>query len=1059
MRMTPEGIQSLVDRKVYERGVEYFAEGRVISCELKDGILFARVQGSEVAPYQVKIYFAGNRDPHGECTCPYHWGELCKHAVAALLYVSRGSEIFQKTPLKLARKSLLFSDAEIVAPPILQFILPTSNNFISLSKGIKVQIRIIQGKKIISVEYPSILINPQAAFHHSSNSLYPSFHTFSKPQQYCLRLIAAFCKNSYNGIRIEPFELSLLFRESMGCEDVQFFEGKQKRLVIRGDQKVDVTIEVGHKNSKFTQVLLFTKIPGESEVLMRGELVAGRPCWLIDFEGGNIFPFDEFFDEHLLTKILVVNGSSEFPRSEFPAFANTVLKSLKDKCSMVYRDKDLEELNIIESSPVVKLYVDGDHQELMVAPEWVYKNQSFTLKDLMKADEYMPSTQDAGGWIKRDIALEKKVLWFLRDACDFQIDPNGAFYLVDTDKIIHFVQHQLPTVTGQYEVYYAPGFEERFKSRPPLKPLIHLGAEGLDWFHFDVRYKSDGIEVEFTQEDIRRQLSQGKKYVQLKNGEILPIDVGEFTRVKEMLDEFEGEAKQLSAFHSPFLIEEAARKGLKMTFNESFRQLHEKLKGFNSIEPVKSPPSLKGVLRDYQHKGLDWLEFLKGFRFGGILADEMGLGKTLQVLALIKNLADAGERLPCLVVCPTTLVWNWQAEVNKFVPDLKVVVPQGPQRRAQIEGIKDGDLVITSYGLLRRDAVYYEKISFNYMILDEAQNIKNRNTQNARMSKKIQSRYRLVMTGTPMENSIADLWSIFDFLMPGFLGGYERFRNRYELPILRDQNKQVLEMLGRKIKPFMLRRLKKEVIKELPERIEQVSFCELEPTQYKCYEQMLVLARKEVVREIKAQGFNKSRMKILTIILRLRQICCHPQLAGVKWGHRLSISGKLNLLKETLREALSGGHKVLIFSQFVGMLEIIAEYLTKEGIVFEYMDGSTRDRRGAVDRFNSSEEVKVFLLSLKVGGVGLNLTSADTVILFEPWWNPAVEDQAIDRAHRIGQKSTVMAYKLICKGTIEEKILELQKRKKNLIDSLVIAEEGIAKKLGLEDIKFLLGIE
>ena len=1057
MRMTPENIQTLVDRKVFEQGATYFTDGKVLSCTLKDGVLLAQVQGSRQEPYEVKVRFSGNREPHGECTCSKHWGELCKHAVAVLLYVSKGTIKSSKMSLVKKRKSLLFAENVTEEPITLRFVLPARDNFKILPKGIRLEILIIQGSKSTVVRYPSILI--ESSSKQGSHSLYPPFHTFSLAQQYCLRLILAFSKDSSNGIRIEPFELSILFRESMDHPDIQFFEGKLQPLVISQDKKVAVTIEMGHKNSKYTQARLLTRLPGEATDYLQGALITGRPCWIIDFEGGNILAFDEVFNEHILTDVFDLDSSIEFPRSEYPAFASSVLEGIKTHSTIVYREKELEDVKIIESKPVIQLYLLGDSFELTIELKAVYNSQIFTLKNLMDADEYMSVTNDAGAWIKRDLPQEKKVLNFLCDTCGFQVDADGILFMNDTDMIMDFVIHQLSLLTDKYEIYYAPGFKDKFRSRPALKPQIHLGAEGLDWFHFDVRYRSEGTDAEFSQEDIRRQLSHGKNYIQLKSGEILPIDVSEYTKAQEMVDEFDGKMKHLPAFHTPFLMEEASRKGLNLTFNDSFRQLHENLKSFKSIRSVEASASLRDVLRDYQHKGLDWLGFLKGFKFGGILADEMGLGKTLQVLALIKNLIDAGENLPNLVVCPTTLVWNWQAEVKKFAPDLKVVVPQGALRRDQIKGIKDYDLVITSYALLRRDALLYEKIMFNYVVLDEAQNIKNRNTINARMSKRIQSRHRLVMTGTPMENSIADLWSIFDFLMPGFLGKYESFRKRYEIPILRDQNKQVLETLGRKIKPFMLRRLKKEVIKELPDRIEQVSFCELEPTQYKCYEQMLVLARKEVTTAIKTNGFNKSRMKILTIILRLRQICCHPQLAKVNLGHRLLVSAKLNLLKEMLQEALSGGHKVLIFSQFVGMLEIIAEYLNKEGIVFEYMDGSTKDRPQAVERFNSSPEVKVFLLSLKVGGVGLNLTSADTVILFEPWWNPAVEDQAIDRAHRIGQENTVMAYKFICKGTIEEKILELQKRKKNMIDSLVVAEDGIAKKLGWDDIKFLLDIE
>ncbi len=317
---------------------------------------------------------------------------------------------------------------------------------------------------------------------------------------------------------------------------------------------------------------------------------------------------------------------------------------------------------------------------------------------------------------------------------------------------------------------------------------------------------------------------------------------------------------------------------------------------------------------------------------------------------------------------------------------------------------------------------------------------------------------RLAMTGTPIENSIMDLWSIFDFLMPGFLGSAEKFKKRYEIPITKFQDKEQLAKLSSRILPFVLRRLKKDVIKDLPDKIEQISYCELEPTQAKIYAEMIDSARAIATKSVNENGFEKSRMVILTLILRLRQICCHPLIAGVDLGHR-SVSGKMELLKETLTELLAGNHKVLIFSQFVSMLKIMEEYLEREKITYAYMDGSSKDRQEEVARFNNDPSLRVFLLSLKVGGVGLNLTSADTVIIYEPWWNPAVENQAIDRVHRIGQRNAVLAYRMITKGTIEEKMLELQNRKKFLVDALVLSEETIGKKLDWDDIKFLLDLK
>jgi len=469
--------------------------------------------------------------------------------------------------------------------------------------------------------------------------------------------------------------------------------------------------------------------------------------------------------------------------------------------------------------------------------------------------------------------------------------------------------------------------------------------------------------------------------------------------------------------------------------------------------------SVAGVLRDYQRHGVNWLTFIRKFRFGGILADEMGLGKTLQTLAMVCQAREEGVKLPCLVVCPTTLVWNWEAEVKKFLPGMKTLVIGGNDRRSRLQKIPEVEIVITSYALLRRDVEYYAPYHFHYLILDEAQNIKNRHTLSAQVTKRLKADHRLALSGTPLENSIADLWSIFDFLMPSFLGTYERFREIYETPIVQGQDSQKLTELSRRIAPFVLRRLKQDVIKELPEKIEQTAFCELEPAQAKLYASMADQARKEALEAYRSNGLGKSRMLILTLLLRLRQICCHPQIAGVALKHHIGVSAKTDLFKEMLQELLSSGHRVLVFSQFVEMLKILKEYLEHEKITYEYMDGKTKDRQAKVEHFNTDKDVKVFLLSLKVGGLGLNLTSADTVILYEPWWNPAVEQQAIDRAHRMGQKNAVLAYHLIARGTIEERILELQERKKSMMNALVLSDETVFKSLGWEDIKFLLDLK
>ena len=417
---------------------------------------------------------------------------------------------------------------------------------------------------------------------------------------------------------------------------------------------------------------------------------------------------------------------------------------------------------------------------------------------------------------------------------------------------------------------------------------------------------------------------------------------------------------------------------------------------------------------------------------------------------------DACRYDPHLIVCPTSLVFNWVAEARKFTPELKVLTLHGPDRHTRFEQIQAHDIVVTSYALIRRDADRYRELEFDTVVLDEAQHIKNRQTQNAQAVKAVQARQRIVLTGTPLENSVLDLWSIFDFLMPGYLGTAQDFRERYELPIAREKDAKAQTRLARRLRPFMLRRLKAEVASDLPAKLEQVAFCELTPDQRSVYQQLIEASRKEVLEAVGAQGVAKSRMVVLTALLRLRQVCCDLRLLKLENVNPANASGKLDMFGELLEEVIDGGHRLLVFSQFVGMLTLLKDKLAAEGIEFCYLDGSTTDRAGVVERFQTNAAIPVFLISLKAGGVGLNLTGADTVVHFDPWWNPAVEDQATDRAHRIGQTKVVTSYKLITRDTVEEKILTLQSRKREIIQATIGGEEEFAAALNWEEIQELL---
>ncbi len=478
-------------------------------------------------------------------------------------------------------------------------------------------------------------------------------------------------------------------------------------------------------------------------------------------------------------------------------------------------------------------------------------------------------------------------------------------------------------------------------------------------------------------------------------------------------------------------------------------------------EPVKS------MLRPYQTIGVAWLRDLETKGQAGILADEMGLGKTIQTLAWLSLPRVNGDKSPALVICPTSLVFNWLHEANHFVPEMKAIAISGAQRHEDFAKIPEHRLVITSYALIRRDIEEYRKHHFSAIVLDEAQNTKNQNTMNARSVKMLnQDACRLVVTGTPIENSVSDIWSIFDFLLPGYLGHYETFKRLYEepmqAPIESEMYADASWRIHERLAPFLLRRLKTLVAKDLPPKIVRTSWCELSPEQRDVYDRILEASRNEVTDSVHEFGFEKSRMLILTVLLRLRQVCCHLSLLDSGRGRPRKYdapSSKLEQLNELLRTSIGEGHRVLIFSQFVQMLHILRREFERTGVRFCYLDGTTKDRMTEVSRFNSDPSIPVFLISLKAGGSGLNLTGADEVIHFDPWWNPAVEDQATDRAHRIGQKNTVYSIRLITSGTVEERVLQMQRRKRAIIDSTVEGDDKTMAKLTWADVKKLLDIE
>lgn len=489
--------------------------------------------------------------------------------------------------------------------------------------------------------------------------------------------------------------------------------------------------------------------------------------------------------------------------------------------------------------------------------------------------------------------------------------------------------------------------------------------------------------------------------------------------------------------------------------NEYYKKMISEIEDRHIDINTKIPKKLNTELRTYQKIGYKWLKTLEQYKMGGILADDMGLGKTVQVLTVILSYIQENKEKAknSIIVCPSSLTLNWYNEIQKFTPTIKTLVISGDylERKRKIETINNYQIVITSYDSLKRDIDLYTQYNFKYIVADEAQYIKNNNTKNSKAVKLINAETKFALTGTPIENSLSELWSIFDFIMPGYLFNYRKFKELYETPIVKENDAQAMEKLKQLIEPFVLRRIKKEVLKELPDKTITVLTSQMVDEQQDIYLSYLAQAKKDAFAEIKENGIEKSQIKILALLTRLRQICCHPSLFIENYKGE---SGKLNQCIEIVKDAIQSGHKILLFSGYATMFEIIEKELKKENIEYLKLTGQTKvsDRIDLVNEFNNNPDKKLFLISLKAGGTGLNLIGADMVIHYDPWWNLSAENQATDRTYRIGQKKNVQVYKLITKNSIEEKIYELQKRKETLIDSMLSVNQTFISKLSKEDI-------
>ncbi|SEK06999.1 DEAD/DEAH box helicase [Paenibacillus polymyxa] len=705
---------------------------------------------------------------------------------------------------------------------------------------------------------------------------------------------------------------------------------------------------------------------------------------------------------------------------QMEAFMDKVVPGLM-KLGRVHMTRSVSE-RVAQHPLKAKLYLDRVRDKLLAGLEFQYGD---IIINPLETDARTPGNDRI---LIRDGEQEQRILELMEHSSFARTD--SGYFMEDEDAEYDFLYHTVPQLEKLLDVYATGAVKSKINNTLPVPRIRAEWDERTDWLEF--KFDIEGI----PESEIRKllqSLEEKQKYHRLPNGALLPLETEEYKELIRFMNETGIRKSDLDAAQ----IRIPVTQGLylidphdhvkSLTLGKTFRQLLENIRNPDHLDfPV--PVTLAPILRDYQVYGFQWLKTLAHYRFGGILADDMGLGKTLQSIAFLVSVLPEirSQQLPAMIVSPASLVYNWRNELEKFAPHIRVIIADGsPEERSRI--IRDAtsyDVIITSYPLLRRDADVYSKPSFHTLILDEAQAFKNHATQTAQAVKDVQARYRFALTGTPIENTLEELWSIFDVVFPElFPGGKRAFHN---LP---------RNVIAKRVRPFLLRRLKSDVLKELPEKIESVQVSRLLPEQKKLYTAYLAKLQHETLKHLNEEGFQKNRIKILAGLTRLRQLCCHP---GLFIEGYTGSSAKFEQLLEIITECLSSEKRMLIFSQFTTMLQMVGRELSREGVPYFYLDGQTPapERVELCSRFNEGER-ELFLISLKAGGTGLNLTGADTVILYDLWWNPAVEEQATNRAHRMGQKKVVQVIRLVAQGTVEDKMYELQQKKKNLIDQVI----------------------
>ena len=1039
----------------WRRGYEYYTKDMILESYPEKNFYMGKVKGSFQDSYNTDLIFKKNK-VEARCNCPLK-EEWCKHAVAVAIKAidEHAYEDWLETKYGIEAD---YSDENtmMTEPPkgnyIFHFNPKRKPNFFSVLVMSRTT-----GKVVRAIE-PILLGLIEAQKNDPTFVLNRSQLVEVEVFKQILKTARQDKKAGWYDIPIPKF--APMFPLLAQADEV--LDEKTKNRIKFTDQEWKLVLSVNASPAGNIMLELFWRRPDKDDIIPFEEVryFSRQIKW--GRYKNIIFPTN--VSMNVIPQNLLKSTFTDLKDAEGGKFIYEELPKLREAID-VEISETISKLFLEQRPPkkIVTLGIDYD-QSLKASLEFEYDGVRVPFSKTADKTPYVTvksKENDMVYWVKRNIKHEFEAYQMLL-ACRF-VPMQTNNLALEKENAIDFYNYYMNKAGDGWvfeekdDISFFKLIDEPFR----MCAKIDFSEDSKDSFEIQL-YGQVGEDV-INFDEIYETIQNNEKYSRVRSLGFVEYPAEDIYAMMRSFNSFDAyrndENKFLVKTYRAGLVQELQTRGFELVLSDEFKKFWSQISSFSTEEDLTLPKGVNAELREYQMKGFSWLWFMYKYGLNGILADDMGLGKTLQALSLIQKAKEEDGSMPVLVVCPTSVVFNWESEIQKFTPELTCLKLAGVDRKNLFDKIPEYDIVITSYALIRRDIEALKDIKFRYVILDESQNIKNAMSQTAQSVKMLNADHKLALSGTPIENRLEELWSVFDFLMPGFLFNVAEFNFRYVNPIMERQDKTVEKRLKMQIYPFILRRMKRDVAKDLPDKVENIAYCEMTPEQKDFYLDVLDSTKEELFKSIEQNGLEKSRMSIFSALLRLRQICCHPRLYDKDMVKGDILSGKFEHLKGMLEQIISEGHRVLLFSQFVDMLDIIKGWLERSGIPYEYLTGKTKDRQGAVERFNSTPSIPIFLISLKAGGTGLNLTGADYVIHYDPWWNPAVEDQATDRAYRIGQTKKVFVYRIITKNTVEEKIQKLKSIKRNLVDSVISVDRNITKSLTIDDIKEIFSVD